>query len=289
MSASNTQQLFFRNYDGLLCDLDGVVYSGSEAIAGSVDSLNSLGKGSIPVAYVTNNASRAPEVVANHLRRLGVVVRPEQIVGSAAAAVALLQHDCRIRSQTDPSLSDKVLVVGSDYLRQLVNEAGFSTAQGNADAPSVVIQGFSPDLSWKDLAEASYSIRNGAKWIVTNEDLTIPRAEGIAPGNGALIRAVAEATAQTPRLSAGKPEPLMFIEAAKKYGMKNPLVVGDRLDTDILGGNRAGFDTALVLTGISTLDDAQNATEALRPTWVIDNLTKLLSISVEPRDETRSA
>lgn len=259
---------FFGGYDALLCDLDGVVYAGAGAIAGAVDTLNELTSRGVPVAYVTNNASRSPGSVAAHLVELGITARTDQVFGAAAAGVRLLQD-------LDVAEGSAVLVVGSEYLRDLVAEAGFRPVNSAADQPAAVIQGFDPSVGWSHLAEASYAIQNGARWVATNTDLTIPRAEGIAPGNGSLIQAVTQATGVIPP-AAGKPEPVLFQWAAEQVGAHRPLVVGDRLDTDILGGNRAGFDTALVLTGIDSQETAEAAPVDQRPTMIIESLDRLL-------------
>lgn len=264
---------FFGGHDVLLCDLDGVVYAGEDAIEGAVETLRELDASGVPVAYVTNNASRSPESVAGHLNSFGLSVQGEQVFGSAAAGVTLLGEELQGRTA-------RVLVVGSDHLRHLVAEAGHEVVESAAQDPEAVIQGFDPSVGWKDLAQASFAIRSGARWVATNTDLTIPRAEGIAPGNGALVEAVARATGTAP-VAAGKPEPVLFRMAAERLGGLRPLVIGDRLDTDILGGNRAGFDTALVLTGVDDRHSTQAAPADHRPTWVLDGLTALLQAPPE--------
>lgn len=273
--------VFFGGHDAVLCDLDGVVYAGDTAIDGAVRTLRELAERGIPVAYVTNNASRSPQAVAEHLRGFGLDASAEQVFGSATAGVSLLGEVLAASRgpATDPGVSASVLVVGSDFLRGEVERAGHRVVSSAADRPDAVIQGFDPAVSWADLAQAAYAVRNGAHWIATNADLTIPRAEGIAPGNGALIETVSHATGTRPR-AAGKPEPLLFQRAAQAVGARRPLVVGDRLDTDILGGNRAGHDTALVLTGVDTEATACTAAAAERPTWIIGGLPDLLG---EPR------
>jgi ribonucleotide monophosphatase NagD (HAD superfamily) len=137
-----------------------------------------------------------------------------------------------------------------------------------------VIQGFSPDLGWRDLTEASFAVAAGALWIATNTDLTIPQARGIAPGNGSLVNAVRAATGKEP-LVAGKPEAPLFLTAAERLGARRPLVIGDRLDTDILGGNRAGFATAAVLTGVDTPQTIIAARSAERPRYILATLAQL--------------
>lgn len=276
-----TEPVFFGGHDAVLCDLDGVVYAGDEAIDGAVQTLGVLRGRGIPVAYVTNNASRSPEQVAEHLCGFGLEVSAEQVFGSATAGVDLLTEELTAVAPRDAAAgrSAAVLVVGSDFLRAEVERAGHRVVESAAERPEAVIQGFDPAVSWTDLAQAAFAIRDGARWIATNTDLTIPRAEGIAPGNGALVEAVSRATGTRPR-AAGKPEPLLFLRAAESLGARNPLVVGDRLDTDILGGNRAGFCTALVLTGVDTEATAAAAAAEQRPTWIIEGLPALTG---EPR------
>lgn len=257
---------FFDGHDGLLCDLDGVVYAGSEALPGAVESLTALIEAGIPVAFVTNNASRSPQTVADHLVGLGVPTDADHVFGSAQAGVALLAEHV--------SEGACVLPVGSEYLTGLLEESGFRVAASASDRPDAVIQGFDSSVGWSDLAEAAYAVNSGAVWVATNLDLSIPRGEGIAPGNGALVGAVAHATGTSP-VAAGKPEPYLFQTAARALVLQSPLVVGDRLDTDIRGGNAAGFDTVMVLTGIDSRSAAEQAPDADRPRWIVDDLTAL--------------
>ncbi|MCH8561076.1 HAD-IIA family hydrolase [Nesterenkonia sp. LB17] len=254
------------SYDGVLFDLDGVLYAGPSAIPGAARAVDELVRRGIPRGYVTNNASRSAEQVAAHLNELGIPALTEEVVGSAPAGVTLLG------AALEPGA--KVLVTGSEYLRNLVGEAGFTVVDSAAEKPAAVIQGFDPGLCWADLAEAAYAVNDGAQWFATNLDLSIPRERGIAPGNGALVEAVGRATGKTPT-AAGKPEPVMFTQAANTLQIQRPLVIGDRLDTDVLGGNRAGFDTALVLTGIDTAASAEQAQDGMRPDWILTDLAQI--------------
>ncbi|MEE1622531.1 HAD-IIA family hydrolase [Zafaria sp. Z1313] len=261
-----TTPLLISSYDAVLSDLDGVVYAGAGAVPEAVPALRGLHGHGVALAYITNNASRSPEQVAEHLCGLGAPATAGQVFGSAAAGSELLAG---LIAPGAP-----VLVVGSGYLRSCVESRGFRVVDSAADAPAAVIQGFDPTLGWTDLAEAAYAIQRGAAWVATNTDLTIPRAEGIAPGNGSLVDAVANATGAVP-LVAGKPEPLLFERAARTLGADRPLVVGDRLDTDILGGNRAGFATASILTGIDGTAEILGAAAAERPRYILGNLAGL--------------
>ncbi|MEC5200005.1 glycerol 3-phosphatase-2 [Arthrobacter sp. PL16] len=253
-------------FDGVLADLDGVVYAGPNAIDGATEALDRLALEGKSLAYVTNNASRSSEDVAAHLRELGAPATAEQVFGSALAGAELLAAQVAGGST--------VLVVGSDTLAQAVTAQGLVVVDSAADRPDAVIQGFSPLLGWKDLAEAAYAVAAGATWIATNTDMSIPQERGIAPGNGTLVAAVAAATGKQP-LIAGKPGAALFETAARHSGVERALVVGDRLDTDILGGNRAGMATALVLTGVDTVRTALAATVEERPVYLIASLADL--------------
>ncbi len=219
-------------FDALLADLDGVVYAGPHAIPGAVESLRRLAGIGVGLGYVTNNASRTPAQVAQHLRELGAPAEDHQVVSSSQAAGELL-------ASLLPA-GARVLITGGDSLAQEIELAGLVPVRSESEQPVAVVQGFHPDLGWKDLAEAAYVIAGGALWVATNTDMSIPQARGMAPGNGTLVAAVAAATGQRP-LVAGKPEAPLFHAAAKRLAADRPLVVGDRLDTDILGGNNAGL------------------------------------------------
>ena len=267
--------ILLSDFDAVLADLDGVVYAGPAAIPGAIEALIGLGASNVKLAYVTNNASRTPAQVAAHLRELGAPADDDQVVSSAQAGAALL-------AQKFPK-GTKVLVTGSAALAQEVTALGMTVVANATDAPEVVIQGFDPMLGWADLAEAAFAINAGALWIATNTDMTIPRDRGIAPGNGTLVAAVRAAVGHDP-LVAGKPQAPLFHTAANRLGAQAPLVVGDRLDTDILGGNNAGMATALVLTGVDSCATALRACTAQRPTFILDTMAALY----EPYPEVTS-
>ncbi|MCC9144974.1 MULTISPECIES: HAD-IIA family hydrolase [unclassified Arthrobacter] len=253
-------------YDAVFSDLDGVVYAGPHAIPGAVEALDRLADVSVQLAYVTNNASRSSETVAAHLRELGAPATAENVFGSAQAGAELLASKVPAGA--------KVLVTGSATLAAAVEAQGLVRVYSADDAPDAVIQGFDPSLGWADLAEAAFAVGRGAVWVATNTDLSIPQARGIAPGNGTLVAAVGAATGRVPFV-AGKPEAPLFTTAARHLDVHRPLVVGDRLDTDILGGTNAGFDTALVLTGVDTPLTALAARKPERPVYLIENLAAL--------------
>lgn len=256
--------------DALLADLDGVVYVGQRAVPHAVEMLNRVAT-TIPVGYITNNASRTDATVASHLRELGLDTRPEDVVTSPQAAVRLLAE------HVPPGST--ILVVGGEGLTREVAKAGFTVTRSADDAPAAVIQGFAPDVGWPQLAEASFALHapfgeTGIPWIATNTDWTIPVDRGIAPGNGALVSAVHSAVGRLP-IVAGKPEVAIFDEARSRFHAQAPLVVGDRLDTDIKGANRANMRSALVLTGVDRAKHVLAARQDERPTFILEDLRGL--------------
>ena len=275
-SALTADSSLVSGYDAVFSDLDGVVYAGPHAIPGAVEALGSLADAGVQLAYVTNNASRSSETVAAHLRELGAPATAENVFGSAQAGAELLASKVPAGA--------KVLVTGSATLVAAVEGQGLTVVNSAEDGPDAVIQGFDPSLGWKDLAEAAFAVGRGAVWVATNTDLSIPQARGIAPGNGTLVAAVGAATGKVP-LVAGKPEAPLFTTAARHLGVQRPLVVGDRLDTDILGGTNAGFDTALVLTGVDTPLTALAARTPERPVYLIENLEELFMPYAVPQRE----
>jgi len=251
--------------DVIFADLDGVVYTGEESIGYAVAALN-IASANHRVAYITNNASRTTEQVAAHLRDLGLTAVADDVVSSPQAAVKILKTLIPAKST--------VLVIGGEGLIAEVDGAGFRVTDSADDAPAAVIQGFAPTVGWAHLAEASFALHTGIPWVATNTDWTIPVARGIAPGNGTLVSAVHLAVGRLP-VFAGKPERAIFDFARDKFAADNPLVIGDRLDTDILGANRAGMRSALVLTGIDGRKQAIAAAEEQQPTYILGDLREL--------------
>lgn len=258
--------------DLLLADLDGVVYRGEHAIPFAVESIN-LAQRSVRVGYLTNNASRTDATVAAHLADLGLTVEPGEVVTSPQAAVKLLA------GLAEPG--SRILVVGGDGLTTEVERAGFTVVRSADEQPAAVVQGFAPQVAWTDLAEAAFALRapagaEGIPWVATNTDWTIPLARGTAPGNGTLVSAVHTAVGRLP-IVAGKPERAIFDAAAARFGATSPLVVGDRLDTDVIGANRAGMASALVLTGIDGAKQVLAAEPDARPGFLLEDLRDLFA------------
>lgn len=260
-------------FDTILADLDGVVYAGAGAIPHAVEALNAAAGSGIRVGYITNNASRTDASVAEHLAGLGLSVVAEDVVTSPQAAMTLL-------SDLVPGGST-ILVVGGEGLTHELVKAGFAVTRSALDEPAAVIQGFAPEVGWMHLAEAAFALHTGIPWVATNTDWTIPQARGTAPGNGTLVSAVHTAVGRLP-VVAGKPEPAMFRLAVERFSASTAVVIGDRLDTDILGANRSGLPSILVLTGIDGPKQVLAAEKDQRPTYIVDDLRQLS----EPYPET---
>lgn len=256
-------------YDTALLDLDGVVYAGGLAIDHAVEALGTARDGGMHLAYVTNNALRTPAAVARHLTELGVPAEPTDVITSAQAVARLVADQLPAGA--------RVLVVGGEGLRVALRERGLEPVESADDDPVAVVQGYGgPDLAWGRFAEASYAINRGLPWFASNTDLTIPGARGIAPGNGAAVEVVRIATGAEPQV-AGKPLPPMHRETVLRTGAERPLVVGDRLDTDIEGAFNGGVDSLLVLTGVTDAARLVAAAPEHRPTYIDADLRGLLT------------
>ncbi|MGQ0846650.1 MAG: HAD-IIA family hydrolase [Sporichthyaceae bacterium] len=254
-------------YDAALLDLDGVLYVGLGAVAHAAESLEVARAGGMRLAFVTNNAARTPQTVAAHLSELGIPAKPDEVATSAQAAVRL------VAELVAPGSA--VLVVGGDGLREALLERGLRPVSSADDDPAAVVQGYHPTVGWPILAEGAYAVARGIPWIASNTDRTVPTPRGIAPGNGTLVEVVRMATGRDP-VVAGKPELALHRESAERVDARRPLVVGDRLDTDVLGANRAGVDSLLVLTGVHGPADLLAAAPDLRPTLLAEDLRGLL-------------
>lgn len=265
-------------YDSVLFDLDGVVYLGSKAIDYAVDAINQVKSEGFKIGFVTNNSSRRPEVIAQQLIDFGIDTDASEIIGSARAGAKML-------AQRVPPGS-KVLVVGGDGLRSEVLALGFDLVESADEKPAAVIQGFSTEVGWRQLAEAAFAIQRGAIWLATNQDWTIPREGGIAPGNGTLVSAVHTAVGILPDF-AGKPFAPIYQSAIDQLGISKPLFVGDRLDTDIKGALGFGMDSACVMTGVATKKELISAKSDERPNFLIADLRELFSAYQEPKQTKR--
>jgi 4-nitrophenyl phosphatase len=250
---------------GFIIDMDGVLYRGSQAIPEARPFLEALDRLGTPFVMATNNATQSPDDYVRKLAGMGIPIRPDQIFTSALATGDYL------RATYDRGT--KIYVVGMEALREAVYGDGYFEEAGvNAE---VVVSGADFRLIYETLRIACLAIRHGAEYVATNADTTFPTPEGLVPGAGAIVAALVASGGKEPTVI-GKPSPVMVERALAHLGVgpHEAVMLGDRLDTDILAGQRANTRTVLVTTGISSLIDIE--TTGIEPDWVIPTLDVLM-------------
>lgn len=268
-----TSAALSESYDLAMLDLDGVVYIGAEAVPGIAGHLGRARSQGMHLAFVTNNAARSPEHVAAHLNELGVDASPHDIVTSAQAAAHLLAGEC--------GAGARVFCLGSDALAEAMAAEGLVPVTTREDAPAAVVTGYGPDVPWRTIMLAGMLIRDGLPWVACNGDLSVPTPHGPGPGHGVQVRMLADFAGVLPRI-AGKPQRPLLDETVRRVGGHRPLMIGDRLDTDIEGANNAGVDSLLVLTGVTGLSELVRARPAERPTYLAADLGGLFVPHASP-------
>jgi glycerol-1-phosphatase len=247
-------------YAGVVLDLDGVVVRGREPLPGAAATVAALRDRGVGIVFATNNASRTAETVAEELTEAGIPATPQDVVTSAVAAAAMVEPGTRC------------LVIGMEGLRHALGERGCVEVRDPAEADAVVV-GWDRSLVWDDLRRATLALTRGARFLATNTDPAIPSPEGLWPGNGAIVAALQAATGRAPDV-AGKPHPPMFEAAAAVLPDGPKLMVGDRHETDITGAAALGWDTALVLSGVTPRESISRLNP--RPTYVLGSVAELV-------------
>jgi len=260
-------------YDLAMLDLDGVVYVGPDAVPGAPDHVAAAREAGMRVAFITNNASRPPSTVAAHLTELGVQADDTDVVTSAQAAARVLLE--RLGEGA------RVAVLGAEGLLQAVREAGLEAVDVEDDDAVALVTGYGPDVLWRDIMRGAVRVRDGLWWVASNTDMSIPTAYGTAPGHGVLVDTVRRFSEVEP-VVAGKPARPLLDETVRRVGGARPLMVGDRLDTDIEGARSAGIDALLVLTGVTGLPELVAARPEERPTYLASDLGGLAATHEAP-------
>ena len=260
-----TEEPLLDRYDLAMFDLDGVVYVGGDALPGVAERLRRVRNADVHLAFVTNNASRTPESVASRLNKLGIEAAPGDVVTSAQAAARV------VKDRFGPTAA--VLLLGGAGLESALAAEGLAVTQ-EPDEAAAIVSGYGPDVLWKDIMRAATLIRDGLPYVASNTDLTIPTDYGMAPGHGVLVRTLAEFAGVEP-IVAGKPARPLMEETIRRVGGDRPLMVGDRLDTDIEGANAVAVDSLLVMTGVTQLAELVAATPELRPSFISPDLEGL--------------
>jgi 4-nitrophenyl phosphatase len=252
-------------FPAFIIDMDGVLWRSKAWLPGVkefFDTLRSLGKRPL---LVSNNSTATAEGVVARLGEIGVTIRPDEVLCSSTATATYLQE--RFQPGTG------VYAVGERAVREALTSAGFRVLD-SAQGAQVAVIGFDREVSWAKLTQAALAIEHGALFVGTNPDLSFPLEEGLAPGNGAFVTLIQVTTGIDP-IIIGKPEPLLFEQAARRLQLppEQILVIGDRIGTDILGAQRAGMPSVLLLTGVTTAEQAQS--DDTRPDWVFEDLPAL--------------
>jgi glycerol-1-phosphatase len=251
-------------YDALMFDLDGVLYRGSEPVPGAPETMHALRAAGANVVFLTNNSSRTPEQVSAKLGAMGMKSSPAEVVTSATATADLLA----VRG------GGTAFVMGGDGVVGALRDAGLRVVDGEHDAVDLVVVGIDNDLTYARLRTACVLVHRGASFVATNADPTFPGPRGeLWPGAGALVAAIATATGVEAEV-VGKPHAPLFHAALRRAGGRNPLVIGDRLDTDIAGAAALGWDSLLVLSGVSSKEEMTGS--PYRPTYVARDVGALL-------------
>ncbi len=250
-------------YDCILFDLDGVLYRGDEAVPSAPPTIAELRARGVRLVFLTNNSSRTPEQVADKLRGVGIDADPTEVVTSALATAELLSERG----------GGRAFVIGQDGVREALAGAGLEVLDGEPETADLVVVGFDGGATYAKFKTACLLVQRGAKLVATNADASYPAADGLWPGAGALLSVVTTTTGVVPEI-VGKPFAPLFEAGLRRGGGGRPLVVGDRLDTDIEGAARLGWDTMLVLTGVSSRADVE--VTGIRPTMIAQDVSALL-------------
>jgi glycerol 3-phosphatase-2 len=250
-------------YDAFLFDLDGVLYRGDEPVPGASEALAALRLAGRRPAFVTNNSARTPAAVAERLRRLGIEAAADEVETSALTTAELLhRRDCR-----------SAFVVGEEGIREALRAVGIKVLESDPPSADAVVVGWDRGADYAKLRTASILVERGAAFVGTNGDASWPAPDGTRwPGAGALLAVIATTTGARPEI-VGKPNAPLYVAALARAGGGEPLVIGDRLDTDIAGAAALGWDSLLVLTGVTRRDDLEGS--PVRPTYVAEDLSIL--------------
>jgi 4-nitrophenyl phosphatase len=246
----------------LMIDLDGVLYRGDEAIVGAREFVAFLQREQVPFLLLTNNSTRTPGQYVTKLAKMGIAIEERDVLTSAQATALYME------GMAPPG--GRVYAIGEEGLRAALREK-YTIAESEAD---FVVVGLDSGLTYGKLKTATLLIRGGARFIATNPDKTLPTEEGLIPGSGAIVAALEAATGVAPFV-VGKPESAIFDLALARMGVgkEGAAIIGDRLETDILGGRRAGLLTVLVLSGATSRQELGNS--SIKPDLVFEDVRQL--------------
>ncbi|KXA39171.1 TIGR01457 family HAD-type hydrolase [Staphylococcus lugdunensis] len=253
-----------KHYKGYLIDLDGTMYKGTEEVDGAAQFIDYLNQQGIPHLYVTNNSTKTPEEVTAKLREMHIDAKPEEIVTSALATANFIANE---------KANASVYMIGGSGLKAALLDRRL-TLRRDKHVDYVVI-GLDEQVTYDKLAIATLAVREGATFISTNPDVSIPKESGLLPGNGAITSVVSVSTGQQPQFI-GKPEPVIMDIALDifKLDKADVAMVGDLYDTDIMSGINVGVDTIHVQTGVTSFAEIQE--KDVPPTYSVKDLNEVI-------------
>lgn len=248
-----------KSYKGFLIDLDGTMYRGTERIIEAVDFVKKLNEQDLPYLFVTNNSSKTKNQVAEVLQGFDIPATAEHVFTTSMATANYI---------TDLKKEASVYCIGEDGIREALAEKGLQLVE---EDPDFVVIGIDRSITYEKLAKACLAVRNGAAFISTNGDIALPTERGLLPGNGSLTSVITVSTQKEPTFI-GKPESIIMEMALETLGTKKEetLMIGDNYQTDILAGIRAGLDTLLVHTGVTTKEHLEDI--EIHPTYTVNGL-----------------
>ena len=262
-----------RALQNFIFDLDGVIWRGHTPIAGAVEAVNQLRAEGRRCFYCTNNSRLTQSQFADRLRDIGLQLEDEDVISSSWATARFLE--------TEMPRGFSAFVVGEDGLRGALQSVGariMSAQQAESEVANCVVAGIDREFNYEKMRLAQRQILRGARFIATNRDATFPVEEGVVPGSGSIIAGIATASGTEPT-TIGKPAPLMLQLCVEKFGLVpgQTAMIGDRLDPDIACAHRAGLPAILVLTGVNSRTDGENAIGEEKPDAIFDDLPVLLN------------
>ncbi len=257
---------------GIFFDLDGCIYRGHTPIEGVKDTISYLKSRGLKIIYLTNNASRSQKEYVEHFRKMGLDAIESEFYTSGMAAVEYIYRKF--------GSNNRVYVVGGNALKTLFKEKGFTVVdEEHAMEANFVVSCFDPEFNFNRLKAACYAIQYGAKFIATNLDMILPVEDGYLPGAGAMAAAITAATKVKPFLI-GKPSKIIINMALKYSGLRKDevLIVGDKVETDIIAAKRAKMKSVLVLTGVTKAEDLGKIPEKYYPDIILESVNDMKKI-----------
>ncbi|MCX7795316.1 MAG: HAD-IIA family hydrolase [bacterium] len=256
----------------VILDIDGVVIKGRTPILGAIEGIRLLKENNVKVVYLTNNSTRPRKRIAELLVSIGIEVSISDIFTSSYLTALYLDKEA--------NKGDRIFIIGEEGIVLELEEMGFQNLFWSNYEPPIdyVIVGMDKHFNFQKLTYAQQAIFSGAKFIATNTDPTFPIENGLIPGGGSIVKAVEVAAKKQP-IIIGKPEIVGLRLILSKFNILEPkevLLIGDRIETDLVAGKKLGCKTGIVLSGVTTKNELEGLEDAIKPDYYGENLLELL-------------